>query len=248
MPTVELAAPCIERCTEPLSSLRASIAQTHRPSTSSPSTPPGETFPVFDRPLFTNSRSCIRFAYTREGAPSRPASARMLDKSLDGGGAMLRLDAAAQAGIILSVLRQLGALQLSTLVASSCPETVPCLCQRACCCGKKLFTPWHDAIATLAEGALWISLPDGAMPLRRTTYPARVAVLVKLYARRLKIAEIANDLQLDADTVTKYHKIITRWLHGAKAGRNGEPPTEGVETAAWREAESLLRSTGIVGG
>ena len=198
--------------------------------------------PLFEKPLFDSAKKAVTFAVTREGNPARPESSRMLDKtsgSVNGTG-LAGNDSAAQAGIIMSVIRRLGSLPTATLVASCSPACIRCECKRPCCGGKRLFVPWHESIATLADCAVLIPC--------RAPYPLRVALLVKIFGRRsLKLAEIAEALEIEQDSVERYHKIVVKWLKGARAGKNGEPAVSGIESEAWADAESLLRNRGIVG-
>lgn len=227
------------------SSLQASLARAARMVACPIKYPPGQepaefTTQLFERPLFDSSRKAVLFAVTREGNPARPYFSRILDKTIGGAGTGLSgNDGAAQAGVIMSVIRRLGTVSTATLIASCAPASVDCECKRSCCGGKKLFTPWHDAIGVLADASVLVPC--------RAIYPLRLAILVKLYAKKLKLAEIAEQLELDADTVAKHHKTITRWLHGAPAGKNGEPAVVGIESEAWKDAESTLRNHGIVG-
>lgn len=193
-----------------------------------------------EEPPFHSAQAAIRFAVTREGSPGRPLASRMVD-TVVGGRGFVGFDGAAQAGIILSHIEALGRVPFAALVALCAPPVTSCHCGRPCCSGRRSNALWREAINTLAEEASEV-LPS------RVSYAMRSEILVKIYGRSLTLKRIADDLQVDVDTVSKHHRAVQRWLAGAPAGRHGESAIEGVETAAWREAETVLREAGIVGG
>ena len=77
-------------------------------------------------------------------------------------------------------------------------------------------------------------------------YALRTAIVMKIYADEGTIVGIARECKVDPDTVAKYHRIVRKWLSGAPAWRE-QPATEGIETVAWRDAETVLQNLGIVG-
>jgi hypothetical protein len=71
--------------------------------------------------------------------------------------------------------------------------------------------------------------------------------MVKIYGgQKTSFVDIGRSLKVDQDTVSKYHRIVLRWLMGAPGGKHG-PAIDGVQPTAWRDAETLLRNVGIVG-
>lgn len=193
-------------------------------------------------PLFANAREAVRFAVTREGAPARPYMSRFNDKvdllrrSLDLSG----LDQAAQAGLILSALRfQIGALSLASITAACAPPIVPCTCGSGCCSGGKTANSWHEAVTVLADASC-MAVP-GRAPVR-----LRRACLVRIYGgKRGTLLDISAEEKFDTKTVAKYHGQLFRWLKGATA-KAGDAPIEGLESCAWRDAESVLQDLNIV--
>lgn len=215
---------------------------------SQPEPPRQEPDYTGDPPPFRTAQAAIRFAVTREGSPSRPLASRMATRIdvTSGRRDFVGLDAAAQAGMILSVLESLGREKMSILIAETAPKTTPCHCRAACCSGRRANRYWRDAIATLAQETAKVFPP-------RVRYALRAELLVKLFSKggsghaSVTLKAVADDLEIDVDTVSKHHKAMVRWLNGAPASKQGDPPVEGASTAAWREAEDALRMAGIVG-
>ena len=189
--------------------------------------------------LFMSAKNAIRFAVTRDGAPSRPMSSRMLDTMM-GSRDFAGLDGAAQAGMIMSMLAPVGPIQIAVLIASSAPRSVPCECRRPCCSGRKLNHYWRTAVDTLAHESAR-ALPAGS----KSSYALRSALLVKIYGGGQSFKHIADELKMDEETVSRQHRAILIWLQGAKAKKYSDA-VEGIESIAWREAESILREHGIV--
>lgn len=200
-----------------------------------------QCFVTDDEPLFASAREAVRFASARVGSAQRAASSRMLDASL-GGRVLAGLDGVAQAGMILNALEALGPLAVACMVASSAPRTLPCYCRRPCCSGQRIHAPWRESVHRIAQEAEH-ALPKGS---RHGTYVARSAIVVKIYSGGRSLREIGEALELDADTVSLYHRAIHCWLMGRKAGKWG-PAVVGVEPRAWEDAETVLRNVGIVG-
>jgi hypothetical protein len=188
-----------------------------------------------DSPPFVSTESAVRFALNRDGSPAQPLFTKMLSE-----GAMRitrgwsAIDAATQAGLILCALRQIQRVKFSTLVAKSSPATLPCSCRSACCSGRKINFQWREALGELAIESH--SIVDATLPVRR-------ALLVKIYGRGYThLTKIAKEFNEELDTVTVQHRQLIRWLYGAR-GKN----IEGLEPSAWREADGILRTVGIVG-
>ena len=193
--------------------------------------------------LFQSAREAIRFAATREGNPKPPLSSRMV--ATTPGTRVLRvlagLDAAAQAGMIMNVIGSLGRLAVAILIADAAPQSMPCSCRRPCCSGHQINRQWRLAIDTIAQDAVR-ALPAGS----KTSYALRSSVIVKIYGGKTTFVEIAKELKVDQETVSRQHRAIHTWLRGAKAGKMTDAVV-GIESIAWRDAESALRNHGIVG-
>jgi hypothetical protein len=69
---------------------------------------------------------------------------------------------------------------------------------------------------------------------------------VKIYGGKMTFLEIANDLKVDQETVSRHHKVFLTKLRGSKAKRDSEGVI-GLEAIAWRDAETALRNHRIVG-
>jgi hypothetical protein len=184
--------------------------------------------------LFGDAWQAVRFAMTRTGAPSRPIMNRMTDTSLPETG-LAGLDGAAQAGIIVSLMHRLGPVAEASLIATCAPHTAVCSCRRPCCSGHAFNAIWNRAVTTLAD----------AVPLK-LPYGIKLGAILKIYGTNLTLARIARQSGYDPHTVGKHFKLIQHWLKGKPATRDSKAE-EGVEAAAWKEIESLLRDRGIVG-
>jgi hypothetical protein len=191
---------------------------------------------------FLSARNAVKFMVTMDGAPRRPLSSRMLDRSMSAS-EFAGLDGAAQAGMILYHVERLGRLRAAIVIASCAPRVIQCSCKRACCSGRKLSPYWYDAVHTIAEAAL-AALP----PKSLTSYLLRSYLVVKIYGgKSITFKAIADELMLDEETVSRHHKVIRTWLQGAKAKKYSESVV-GQESLAWQEAESVLWEAGVVRG
>jgi hypothetical protein len=196
-------------------------------------------------PLFHSAHEALRFAVTLDGNPARPIQSRMVDAT-DGSRALAGLDAAAQAGMILNALEGLGKFPVAVMIASCAPRTFPCSCRSPCCSGHRINRVWRQAIDLISQEADRV-ISEQSERKTKASYALRSAITVKIYGHRTTFAAIADDLKIDEDTVSKHHRIVLRWLMGAPGGKHGAA-VEGVEHAAWRDAETVLRNVGIVGG
>ena len=188
--------------------------------------------------LFKSAEQAVRFALSRDGNPPRPASSRMLDATT-GRREFSALDQAAQAGMILNIVEGGGRFSMAVMTAVVISRSTPCSCRRPCCSGKAINFEWHRAINIIAEEAL-------IQGISRGRYLLRLACVMKAFGEKKSQKQIAEDLGLEEDTVSKHFRAIQRWLIGAKA-KHGNPPEPGQQMLIWREAEDALRGAGIVG-
>jgi len=191
-----------------------------------------------DEPMFASAEAAVRFALSLGGKPPRPAMNRVLDRSI-GWSELSPLDKAAQAGMILNIVERQGRLAMAVMTAAVAPRWRSCSCRRPCCSGQEKNLDWYRAINIIAEEA-------SAYVPSRAKYLLRIACVLKVYgARDSSYRNIAQDISVDEETVSKYHKTILRWLRGAK-GRPSQPQDDGVESKIWSEAANSLRAVGIV--
>ena len=190
-------------------------------------------------PLFLSARTAVRFAVTREGNAPCPLASWMADATT-GSRDLAGLDGAAQAGMIMNILGALGPLAVATLVADVAPRTMSCACRRPCCSGEMANAQWRNAVDRISQEAEEVTTV-------RLSYALRSAIVVKLYSGKKgpDLKQIADEFHLDRHTVGRYHGEIHRWLRGAKAHKNAAA-VEGIEPNAWSDAETSLRSHGIV--
>lgn len=196
-------------------------------------------------PLFANARNAVIFAVTRDGAPARPPASKMTDTT-SSGRELIGLDATTQAGYILGEIRRLGQLWEAVLIASCVPKEIPCQCKRLCCSGKTPSFDWARAIGVIAQEAQSLIVSQGERK-SKASYALCFVIIERIFGRKEStLKDIADEFMLDQDTVGKHHRTIIRWLRGYRAGKD-QPMTEGLESIAWADAESVLRDSGIVG-
>lgn len=192
-----------------------------------------------DEPMFASAEAAVRFALSIEGRAPRPEMNLMLDRSV-GWSELSALDRAAQAGMILNIIERQGRLAMAVMTAAVAPRWKSCSCRRPCCSGQEKNLDWHRAINIIAEEAV-AHVPS------RAKYLLRLACVLKVYgARDSSYKEIAEDVFVDEETVSKHYKAVLRWLRGGKVPA-GCAPNPGAEHAIWREVEDSLRVVGIVG-
>ncbi len=197
------------------------------------------------QPLFHSAQQALVFAVTCDGSPARPVQSRMVDAT-NGSRELAGLDGAAQAGMILNSLEGLGKLPVATMIASCAPRTLPCSCRAPCCSGHRINRSWHAAVDLIAHEAHTV-IAEQSERKAKASYAVRSAIMVKIYGgQRTTFVDIGTSLKVDPDTVSKYHRIVLRWLMGAAGGKHG-PAVDGVQPTAWRDAETLLRNVGVVG-
>jgi hypothetical protein len=202
-----------------------------------------------ESPPFHSAQAAIRFALLLNGQPSRPLMSRMCD-TVTGDRPFAGLDRAAQAGIIVSVLkRELTRTPFAALSADALPSDSRCFCRSPCCSGWRVHPGWKDAVEQLAHDASEI-LP------KRVGQRLRAEIVAKICSekahhghsrKQITLLAIAQGLELDVDTVSKHHRALLRWLKGAPRGKDGSEAIEGLIQGAWRYAESALRDANIVG-
>lgn len=205
---------------------------------------------VEDDPPFHTTRHAVTFAVTRAGAPLRPLMNRMADGA-PGGSGLSRLDAAAQAGMILGAIGGLGDLARSLLIAGAAPKTLPCDCRRWCCSGRGINEDWRDAIESITSAAERLgvfSLANSGGGAVRIGRAARSAIVIKIYSRSpITFTDISRKTDVSADALARHHRVVLGWLMGRPGWRVGETRDEGADPLAWRAADELLRDRGIVG-
>jgi hypothetical protein len=185
---------------------------------------------------FPDTVHAMGFAAAYAGNPARPVQSRMVDAT-NGSRDLSGLDGAAQAGMVLNAVEGLGKLAVAVMLATCAPRTTECSCRMPCCCGERVNPAWRQAIDLISQAADEV-ISEQSKRQTKASYAMRSAIVVKIFTPRTQktsFATIAADLKVDADTVSKHHRVILRWVRA-------------VEAAAWNDADTVLRNVGIVGG
>ena len=161
---------------------------------------------------------------------------RMTDATLSSR-EMVGMDAAAQAGMILGIIKPVGRLGLSTLFLRCGPRKVECHCRRACCSGHKYNIEWRSSLDVIAQKSK-CCLPQNS----RLMVSLRRAILIRIYIERGTFKQIGDNLQLDQETISRQHRAIYRWLMGYADGKNNDH-VPGIEETAWAYPADLPPAT-----
>jgi hypothetical protein len=192
-----------------------------------------------DVPLFKSAHAAVTFAlhYSNTDHVERSPVSKASDTHKGSGGkGLIGLDGAAQAGMILSVLKSIGELHEAPIISRVSKKRLPCNCGSACCSGYKPNWAWRDSIRFLATEMK--SLMDkGREEGKRgvTDNPAmRQAIVAKYFGESVKINELAKACEVSDVTVASHLGKINRLL-------------KKIEGEAWEQLEDQLRAKGVVG-
>ncbi|MGP8437169.1 DNA-binding protein [Paraburkholderia fungorum] len=179
--------------------------------------------------IFKSAHEAVIFAcnYAAQQYAMSPM-AKLLQRGGSGSGrGLIGLDGAAQSGMVLAELQRIDYVQMLVLVARCAPRKERCECKHACCGGWKPNPLYRDAVSQLTE--LVIPALGGAFSLRRF----RASVIEKFFGEKIKIKEIAGDLNIPPRTAERHASIINAYL-------------KDVEKSAWTEWYGHLDEAGMI--
>jgi hypothetical protein len=153
--------------------------------------------------LFKNTHDALVFAYNYSSQQyALSPMSKLMKTGIGSGKGLVALDGAAQAGIIISRVCQLPALQQACIVARYTPRFEEC----PCCQNKdKITDDYRESIATLTEWAIGYS---AGMTLRNM----RAAIVRSFFERGVSIAAAAKVLNVAKATAydqkARIHKAL----------------------------------------
>ncbi|WP_345815308.1 hypothetical protein AAGS40_23335 [Paraburkholderia sp. PREW-6R] len=140
---------------------------------------------------------------------------------------LIGLDGAAQSGMVLAELQRLDYVRMLTLVARTAPIKDECTCNHACCSGWVVNPARRDAVSQLTD-VIIVALDTGVSNRRY-----REAAVSRYFGEKLKLAEVAERLDIPKRTAERYAMDIRRYL-------------DGLEKAAWTELNERLDEIGML--
>ena len=192
-----------------------------------------------DDALFKSAHAAITFAVNycnTEHVERSPASKAADEHKGSGGKGLMGVDGAAQAGMILSNLKTIGALYEACLIARVAKKRVVCSCGSMCCSKSRPNFLWMDAINTVAmEAKQYLEKTREEGKRGVADNPAlRRAIVAKHFGEPVKIKELAKACEVSDVTVAnhigKIHKLLKK-----------------SESEAWEHIEDILRMHNVVG-
>ena len=192
-----------------------------------------------DVPLFKSAHAAMTFAlnYSNTSHVERSPVSKASDTHKSSGGkGLVGLDGAAQAGMILAVLKSTGELHEACIISRVSKKKVPCSCGSACCSGHRPNWAWRDSIRFLATEVKLMMDKDREDGKRGVVdNPAmRQAIVAKYFGEPVRIKELAKACEVTDVTVANHLGRINRIL-------------KKLESEAWERLEDKLRQDGIVG-
>ncbi|MFT0547851.1 hypothetical protein ACMHYO_16170 [Allopusillimonas ginsengisoli] len=193
-------------------------------------------------PLFKTAHQALTFAYNFSASTlDRPLMNRMADKHKREGKGLAGFDGAAQAGMILRILKTLPRLQQMILIARFAPQGDAC----KCCGGPVPSLLWMGAIREISDAAVTQAL-SGHITMR----VLRDGIVARYFGQKVHLQTLVKKANVAPNTATKQNSQIIAWLRGTRITRKGEireDGVKGVEQVAMDAAEALLFDAGIIG-
>lgn len=179
-------------------------------------------------PLFRSTHNALLFAHNFNHCQFEPTLlAKLTTKTFRQGKGLSGLAGAAQAGMILGAIRDIGAVDAAVMMGRYAPHSRPCECKSSCCSGTIINTDWSDANALLA-GQLADLMQGRAQ--KRMLWQSLIA---KHFGFRWTIKDLAQWADVDRQTVVEHQSVIRPWL-------------EGLEDKAFRKVDRRLHLGGLV--
>lgn len=176
---------------------------------------------------FPNTIEALRFAFAGQNGYERPLINRMTDTEASREG-LSPVEAAAQAGMMLAEIKQLGPLTEQVLRARYMRQKEPCTCRSPCCSGKRIDLVWDAAVSYLTQ-AVAVHL-EGC----KTNYKIRRTLIeMALGCQSRNITQLAADELINRDTLAGWRGRVKKWLDGA-------------ERRAYNEVHDLFKARGRI--
>ena len=192
-----------------------------------------------DAPLFKSAHSAVTFAlnYSITDHVERSPASKMADDNKGHGGlGLLRMDGAAQAGLILAELKRTGAFQEACIIARVAKRKILCNCGAECCCKHRPNWQWRDAINSISmivKDQMEADRKEGVRGVKDSPV-MRQAIVAKFFGERIRVKELAHACDVSDMTISNHTGKINKIL-------------KHTENEAWNLLEEALRSSGVVG-
>ncbi|SAI70479.1 Uncharacterised protein [Bordetella ansorpii] len=173
----------------------------------------------------------------RRGGSPRPAASRLADARLADPPPFAGADLDAEKAMAERILsKELSRLHLAALRARYAPRQMRC-CE---CNGQRPRLEWLAALREIANAAGQAMGQAGYADLR-------LALVQRHYEDNgERLETLAQRHHVSLSTVSRINSQVTPFLKGAKHGKNGALPLQGIDQAAYARAEDILRHAGFV--
>ena len=180
-------------------------------------------------PLFASTHAALVFAFNfSHQAYDRPVMNRMADGPKRSRKGLVGLDGAGQAGMIRAAVDALGREEAMVITARFAPRRDRCECRKSCCSGWKAGREWVGATDWLTQYVLSMAL-SGCV----SHYRLRNGIVRRVFGDEVKLGAIAEQAEVNRDTVADHAKRITKHLSG-------------IENRAMKAIDERLFKNGIV--
>lgn len=182
--------------------------------------------------LFASTHAALVFAYNYVAQPPPGPIGQLYrapgEHNIGSGKGLVGLDGAAQAGMVLNEVRELGPGSAHILTARFAPRTRPCACRAPCCVGQVRTPRWEEAIRFMTEQAL------GQLSGCVSNYRLRRGVICRYFGERVNMSELAEHAGCNRDTASDQNARLATWLRKEEA-------------RALHDIDQRLKSAGMVG-
>jgi hypothetical protein len=155
-------------------------------------------------PIFTSAHAALKFAFNfSHGTLKKSFLATAQGGCIQGRG-LAGLDGAAQAGMILAELNAVVTPERRNLIAGRfAPQTAPCSCRSACCCGFRENAVWGQAVDWLTEYVLIERLTGMISHLR-----LRRTIVMRYFGVKKSFVAMADACGVHRTTASEYNKAV----------------------------------------
>jgi hypothetical protein len=158
--------------------------------------------------IFKSAHEAVVFAcnYASQQYAMSPMAKLLQRGSTGSGRGLVGLDGAAQSGMVLAELGNIDYVHMLVLVARCAPRKERCECKHICCSGWKPNPLYRDAVSQLTD--MVVPALGGVFTLRRF----RLAVIEKYFGEKIKVKDVAADLNIPPRTAERHASIIKAYL------------------------------------